>query len=376
MKEPEDSAETEIGLDPEELVGLDPHFETDEAYLVTVDGTDRLLPKTFRTELLVSHGIEGFWAGEEPLTFHMGDLSLRVRKNGERTYQIERSPGRLISVSPDYEDVLLGALKDALEGGDIEYLDNVYGQIRGEQVDTDLMDEFVGTRGFEDERIEIRDDGWVLDDQYLVTYQGDNYSLDDEDTYVRGGDGLKRIQGDRQFLELSVPEGVGPIETEVDRGEVTLYEDEIEFLTTARVLLYPEERFDTDVARRITEHDFDTPSDVFSDPASKSSEGRFRDNQSGIRHKHGISKHVEDFSKLNPTDELKQKLFYNFYDHVGVWEMLYRRAELENAPFELFTDVGNGDEDRWDEIQSAANRAVLEDKHHQDLKDTFGPQTR
>jgi hypothetical protein len=83
----------------------------------------------------------------------------------------------------------------------------------------------------------------------------------------------------------------------------------------------------------------------------------FVDSRSGIRHGHNITKHTVD--SLNVTNEVKDRLYYNEYDHAVVHELLARKDEFQAAPIDIFTDVPDDDTNRWLEVDSTSEKALI-----------------
>jgi len=56
---------------------------------------------------------------------------------------------------------------------------------------------------------------------------------------------------------------------------------------------------------------------------------------------------------------VKDRLYYNEYDHAVVHELLARRDEFQAAPIDIFTDVPDDESQRWLEVDSTSEKALI-----------------
>jgi hypothetical protein len=220
-----------------------------------------------------------------------------------------------------------------------------------------VMDWFM-PRFRQDDDIHKTDDGWLLDGEVLVRWDGSNEVADpDLDTHVVRGGSTQQQDVGREALDVSMatmPDGRS-FEAETPSGRtVELDETEARFLTTVGLWFDRNASlYDDDLYRMV----------------ERSSVDAFTDPKSGIRHGHEISKHcIQD---LGVTDEAADKLWYSHMDHAALWEMAVRRGEFEDAPIDVFEDAANDDPDKWDAIESTKQNAPVPQSVKGDINERY-----
>lgn len=185
--------------------------------------------------------------------------------------------------------------------------------------------------------------GWLIDDNILVGWDASNSPVDISETHVVSGGEAVPADEDKEAREIAfdLPDESTvalPNGTKTDLDEV-----EMKFLTTVGLIQ-------------------DTPQtslydDGLADAIRDSRVVGFTDTESGLHHGHSIDKHrIQD---LGVTDEAAERLWYNDYDHAGVWELALRKDEFINAPIDVFEDAPNHSEKKWQAIESTKENAPI-----------------
>lgn len=264
---------------------------------------------------------------------------------------------------PDDEDEVHILSEDV-----VEKLYQRYKHVVADRVRQDVVSDFL--RRY-DAWVDVTDDGWVIDGAFLVTYDAENYVIEDVEAHEVHGQGTKPI-GDRQeFLDiefdLSRERAV-----ELGREQVDLTEREQEFLALVEVLCFPEDHLGTKLTNRVEEARHGGGFDEIAEIADTNSVSSFMDPQSGLVHQHDIDKHTLQAS-FSVTAEVIADLHFTEYDHAGVHELVYRERELRNADYSVFWDTDNDDDGRWEQIRNAADSAPVPDGVHRELRERYGP---
>lgn len=264
---------------------------------------------------------------------------------------------------------------DVLEAyveGDFGELHDIQRELWHSRVRVGLMDQFMPrfAEARADGRLHKTDEGWVVDDTFVVQWNGENYLVDGGAQYdVRGGSTV-RADETRQARILVFDSGTGSHEVEAPDGRTfELTAMEVEFLATVECLLNPEEYLIDEEAARIVELR-DSYSDPVTGVARTAHVQAFTDDKSGIYHEHEMYKHTLDM--LGVTDETMNRLNYNYYDHAGVHELYLRRDEFMNAPFDVFSDADNGDANKWEAIQHTSERAPIPQSVRNEIDSMLG----
>jgi len=209
-----------------------------------------------------------------------------------------------------------------------------------------------------DDEIRQTDEGWLLNDEVLLRWDGSNEIADPSlDTHVVRGGSTKQQDVGRTALAIgmaSMPDD-RPFEAQTPAGRTyELDEVEARFLTTVGLALDRNPSMYTDDLQKSIER---SHVDAFTDP------------KSGIHHSHQLSKHrIQD---LGVTDEAADKLWYSHMDHAAVHEMAVRRGEFEDAPIDVFEGAPNDDPSMWDKIESTREAAPIPESVKEDLNERY-----
>ena len=225
--------------------------------------------------------------------------------------------------------------------------------------------------------VDVTDNGCVIEGTYLVTYDAENYLVDDLDTYSVSGNTVVEHDGAKQAVGLrfdTEPYGVFTIGNE----DYTLSENEQTFLATVEFLSSPSQyleidHFETEVYSAIREAKGDP---LKRGPIQKLAQSvhvsHFIDPKSGLIHRHDIDKHV-----LRSTFKINQwvvdELNYSSFDHAGLAELAYREDEFKNAERAVFFDAtANADPERWKEINRIEGNAPCPPEVYRTLRSKYG----
>ncbi len=243
-----------------------------------------------------------------------------------------------------------------------------------EEVINDFSDRFYGVT-------EVTDEGWVIQDTYLVTYEAENYLVDEKETFEvnNNRNGVTRTDGVPQAVKMlfdAPPMAV--VENSANGSEYTLSENELEFLAMVQVLTHPGEylgveSFEEEVYNAITRAVHDTETDQIAKIARDVSIKHYVDPETGLLHHHSLDKHVLTSSfKVRPW--VIRDLEFSSFDHAGLAELAWREQELRNADRDVFYDTDNDDGERWGRIQSIEGDAPCPSHVYQTLTAKYGPQ--
>lgn len=274
-----------------------------------------------------------------------------------------RYQGTEIRVPSDYVSDVVDAATAAMPG---QALLDVYSEITAGQVRRHIVQAFEDR--FPDDRIEQTGDGWIIDDTFIVTYDGENFLTNVETQSPHG----KVYDESKQavYLDLNAEderEIVAP-----DGEAYTLDPIEQQFLTTAEGLLYPEDYFGAELVEDIQQHKAESVDDTIEDLTEQATVTGFTDSKSGIFHgsdNHSFRKH--DVRDLNVTEEVRDMLWSNPYDHSAVKELLLRKQEFINADVDIFADQDDDSEFKWEEIEKTSENAPIPQDVRNKLDEMF-----
>ncbi len=138
----------------------------------------------------------------------------------------------IVDILEDDEEADQGAINFTRRQSDLLF--QLYEEILESRVREDIV------RGLSSEYhsvTDITDEGWIIQDTYLVTYDGaENYLVDNPTVYEVDGNGVTRTNDVRQAIGISFD--APPMAVVEIRGEeVTLSRAEIEFLATIEIEL-------------------------------------------------------------------------------------------------------------------------------------------
>lgn len=247
-----------------------------------------------------------------------------------------------VTVPVDYESDVYDAVLD----DDGKRLQELYNDLHTVEVREGVMDMVMPL--FRDGSMSVRktDDGWLFgdekEDDILLTWDAENHPVDVQTMFNGRGEKIDSVESSTMAREIDFN-----LEDEVvmnlpNGTETVLTDVEQEFLVTAGLINGIEEsRAPNSLCEAI----------------ESSQVSSFVDSRSGIRHGHKITKHTVD--SLNVTNEVKDRLYYNEYDHAVVHELLARKDEFQAAPIDIFTDVPDDDTNRWLEVDSTSEKALI-----------------
>jgi hypothetical protein len=248
----------------------------------------------------------------------------------------------IVTVPVEYESDVY----DAVSNRDGERLRSLYDALHTVEVREGVMDMVMPL--FRDGSMSVRktDDGWLFgdeqEDDILLTWDAENHPVDVQTMFNGRGEKIDSVESSTTAREIDFN-----LEDEVvmnlpNGTETVLTDVEQEFLVTAGLINGIEESRAPNSLCEIIE---------------SSQVSSFVDSRSGIRHGHKITKHTVD--SLNVTNEVKDRLYYNEYDHAVVHELLARRDEFQAAPIDIFTDVPDDESQRWLEVDSTSEKALI-----------------
>lgn len=292
-----------------------------------------------------------------------------------KTYTVSVD-GTDIPVPDDYVERVIRAFQTGSPGSQL--LD-LYDEILDGQVRRHIIDQFADR--FPSDRIEQTPDGWLVDDTYLVTYEAENYVTTVDTVYERKSDDMVEVDESKPGVDLSFDIS-GSTEVPTPDGDiVSVDEQEQDFLATVECLLFPEGYLGAKLVDEIEQAKQADAGDTIEDIAETGDVGGFTDNKTGNWHRHGFDKHraISEAAagtldaSLGMTEEAIDKLYFNDFDHAAPHELLARRDEFENAPFDIFEDEGveNDDFNHWKAIEKAKDQAPINDEHHRQIRSMF-----
>lgn len=274
--------------------------------------------------------------------------------------------GQRLNIPTDYEDSVLEAYAD----GDWEELVEIHEEIVANRVRVGLMDRFMPRfeEARDDGRLSKGEEGWIIDDTFIVNWEAENYLTEAVDTHVvKGGDTVRADEEQpARELRFDIPDQVNVADP--SGNDVELSQREARFLASVEALLNPQDYLreeDADYVERAVEN----VKDPIASLARTAEVTGFTDEKSGLYHGHGLQKHTLDM--LGVTDAAVERLFYNSHDHAGVHEMWARRDEFRDAPYSVFSDSANDDSDKWEKIRSTSGNAPIPSSVRQDINERF-----
>lgn len=299
--------------------------------------------KTPKNRLILEEGVLD-------LDYTLGDVRVEVDLEND-DYRLSKG-GRSVKVPSSKEEHVLWTLYDQ----DVDRARRLFRELTEDRVRVGLMDWFMPrfSEARENNNLRKVEDGWLVNEEILVAWDGENYCTNLDETHVvQGG---STVTADEEKPARDIDFGTIPHDASVEAPsgkEVTLSKAELKFLATVEFL---------------TEND--GPSDDIGSLVEKARVNSFTDTKSGLHHGHSMDKHTLDM--LGVTDEAAEKLYYNSYDHAGVHEMSFRRQEFENSPINVFEDAANDDTQKWQKIESTTEKAPIPRDVRQSLKSMYG----
>lgn len=273
------------------------------------------------------------------------------------------------SVDPDDDD--FDQTDIALETEDATELFDVYERILESQVRRDIIDDLVGYFGTS---VEATEDGWIVEDTYLVTYEAENYLLNELDTYERSGSDVTKLDSEPEAIGVTFDtDSLAQIDFSV--ATYTLSETEQRFVATVELLLNPDqylnvEGFQNEVYSAIVRGKGQSIEDVVQ-IALTNDVSHFVDPKTGLLHRHGVNKHVLR-STFNLSAWVLDELHYDSFDHAGLGELAWREDELRADSRDVFYDTDNDDDDRWKSINRKESNAPCPSHVYKRLRALYG----
>lgn len=208
---------------------LSMYVRTDE----NPDGT--LVDGTTENVLLYVHELHNFLKAERGAVLHR-DPDIAVRPTATPSVYEITVGERPVKSLPSQSDDVLKAVRAAKEDGDLNPLIEVYKEIVDTQVRRDVLNKLIDVLpNIPRERVQITDEGWVVDDYYVVDWKAEMYAKGGpDDTYTRSGDTLDK---DHEFLKLNMSYEPERKKVKLDGETLLLGEKEMEFLGKVRFLL-------------------------------------------------------------------------------------------------------------------------------------------
>lgn len=350
----------------DELRDVEVAAERGNAYLVRFGEDDyRHVNRTPKHELLLETDVLDRIDGGLRLDADDGRAVTAHADFEADRYRLEAG-GRSVTVPSSYEERFLELLAEE----DGEALRELHEEIVSERVRVGLMDQFMPrfAEARDEGRLHKGQDGWVIDDTFVVHWNGENYLAEGVDTHVVENSEAVKADEERQarVLSFDLPDET-TLETPAGQG-VEIDEREAKFLATTECLLNPREYLTDEEADRI-EAMTESVNDPIASFARTARVKGFTDEKSGLYHDHGLRKHTLD--QLGVTEEAEERLFYNSHDHAGVHEMKRRREEFEDAPFEVFEDAPNDDPEKWERVEYTSKQAPIPQNVRSDIDSRF-----
>lgn len=244
--------------------------------------------------------------------------------------------------------------------------------VRADRVRPAVVAELYGRYTDEGDTDRIVDvhNGVVVDDTFKVTYDGENYLVDDPGTHkIQNGD-VVEVDETHQFLDIDFETSdVRSIEFAGETYAITAAEQR--FLATIETLCYPERHLDVRMANRVEKAVDEQPGDEIGEIASTGNVRAYKDRVSGLVHPHGIDKHTLTAS-FSVREWVLDGMHYTEYDHAGVNELAAMESELREADRDVFYDTHNRDDERWESITATAGNAQIPAEVQHDIDRRHG----
>lgn len=246
-----------------------------------------------------------------------------------------------------------------------------YQYVISTRVREELMEEILDELYFE---LEFTDDGVVVDDTHLVTWDGENYLVDDVTPYECSGSDVVEVSGSKQAIGIDFDTSP-QMKVDIEGTEYVISETEQEFLATVEMLVHPShyfgvDQFELELHGAVMNAKMGTSSQL-NNIARSATVTHYVDPSTGLVHEHEFNKHV-----IVPTFDAKPwvalDLYYNSWDHAGVVEFAWREDEFRNADRPVFEDVDNDNEERWEKVRDRADRAPCPPEVYQRLRAMYG----
>jgi hypothetical protein len=221
--------------------------ELQQFTIITDDGQPQLVKANDKNVLLYDpenelpfdDGLYGFLNGDDAILLSQNDPEVIVAPTENEYCYVLRVGGNTIETTPRQAENVLSGVKSAAIDGDIEAIVSVYDDVIANQVRRPVVNKLLGT--FEkDDRIQQTGSGWLIDDFYLVDWEASMYTKNDdpdENDVMRSGSGVVETDRSYEFIEVSIPREIDPIEVGIGGETFRLTEREMLFLSKVKWLL-------------------------------------------------------------------------------------------------------------------------------------------
>jgi len=232
--------------------------EFGNSYLLDDGDTTHTVPRTAAYELSYIHGHADLVFGDAetpPTIFEGGDgePTVAVRPtDSQRVFTLRVDDRKPVQNPPADRDRVLSGVREIVAADGRESIVHLYEELSDAQADADLLQNVQRRYApVPPASIQHTDDGWVVEDLFLLTWLGSVYLVTrnfDQATYHVGG-GISRSDEDVEFIGLTPrgdPEDVAAgLDLTVD-GE-SIGANEMEFLWKAYWLATYRDRHDDDL---------------------------------------------------------------------------------------------------------------------------------
>lgn len=200
-------------------------------------------------ELPMEGGLQDFFDGESAIRVAT-DPTIIVSQSGDEYSYLLSINGSTVETTPNQADVLLDGVYESISEDNSNPLTELHRSILQNQVRRYVVNALHRTFG-ESHRIDIVANGWLVDEFYLVDWNANLYSNEndpDEDDYIR--ENGEAVETDTSYELVRLNKSMSsPTETvKIDGDEMTLTEREMLFLAKVMWLLdrrhyHPDEDF-------------------------------------------------------------------------------------------------------------------------------------
>lgn len=346
--------------------------ENPDAYLIKYrDGTHDYEPSNPVNDLIFD--------GDIKYTDVVGSFSFAIKDNHiythinppENEWYIEYG-GYKIEIPYGKREEVIEILGNRSPGQNVgEELLEIYNEITKNSSRRPVVESFMYR--YPNDRVEVTDEGWIIDETFIVKYDASNEIID-VDPKSPHGDLIENSHA----IELKInAEGKRKVKTK--NGEsIVLSEKEQEFLTTIEALLYPEEYFGVELVKEIQQYktEAEVLDDVIEELTSNASVTAFTDSKTGINHggnttsDHSFNKHKLRY--IGVSEDVVDHLWSHEYDHSALHEMLMRKSELiARDDINVFKNSHDSNPKMWDKIERTAENAPIPNSVRQKLKGMF-----
>lgn len=218
------------------------------SFLVIENGEPQLKRATSENILLYEHGMKKFLSGQHAVIVSDDNPEVIVAPTGNDMAYLIRVNGSTVETTPKQASTMLESLKDAVEADNsiernnaIDRMVGLYDTIISTQVRRWLVRTLMTTfEPKERQRLTEDDRGWLIDGFYLVDWNANLYTIDDdhdEPDHKIGGGGTRTVDRTHEFLQLSPSKSPEPHEVSINGNSYRVSEREMLFLSKVRFML-------------------------------------------------------------------------------------------------------------------------------------------